>query len=136
MVDRTDRLRPIKKSQMRPANRNGQTHDIRAEGEMIVIRLRAGDFFTVACGRAGVPMRTAREWLLSGKGGLGTVRHAHLCREEHVWFYEEVMLALAEVEGSAVDAWMGEIKQGNWQAARDFLARRFPKRWGPGEHRE
>src|SRR5579859_4656503 len=86
---------------------------------------------SAACGRAGVPVKTAREWLNCGRRGLGSVTSNHrVCREEHVWFYEEVTRVLAEVEGNAVDAWTDEIKRGNWQAARDFLARRFRKRWG------
>lgn len=137
MADGRKRLRnPVNAEKLR-LNRNAQKHDIRTAGELISIRLSKGDFFTVACGRAGVPVKTAREWLTTGRRGLGSVSSAHrVCREEHVWFYEEVTRVLAEVEGNAVDAWTDEIQRGNWQAARDFLARRFRKRWGNSEHRE
>jgi hypothetical protein len=111
-------------------NRNAQKHDVREEGALIIMRLRAGDYFTVACKRVGVPVSTAWEWRRLGRGGLGNTIGSSICHEEHVWFYEEVMRVLAEIEGNAVDAWMEEVKKGNWQAARDFLARRFRPRWG------
>ncbi len=136
MADRTNRLRRLNTSAKMQKNRNSQKHDIYAEGELIIIGLRAGDFFTVACKRAGIPHSTAKWWLRMGKAGLGAAIDTHICREEHVWFYEEVTRALAEVEGNAVDAWMDEVKKGNWQAARDFLARRFRRRWGSGERRQ
>jgi len=137
MAEKTKAWRRINTSAKMQKNRNAQQHDIRTAGEIIILRLSKGDFFCVACGRAGVPVKTAREWLNAGRRGLGSVSSAHrVCREEHVWFYAEVMRVLAEVEGNAVDAWTEEIKRGNWQAARDFLARRFRKRWGNSEHRE
>src|SRR5258708_28141350 len=117
-------------------NRNAQQYDIRAAGELLLIRLRAGDYLNTACARAGVAYATAKRWLRLGQGGLGSTWGNYVCREEHVWFAEQVARALAEVEGNAVDAWMAEIERGNWQAARDFLARRFPRRWGNAKRQE
>jgi len=136
MPDSIKRLRRrTRNSGMKLGNRNAQQYNIRAEGEPIFVRLRAGDYFTVACRRAGVPVATAKKWLELGKSGQGTMCGTNICGEDHVWFYEEVMRALAEVEGKAVDTWTTEILKGNWQAARDFLSRRFPHRWGSSEHR-
>ncbi|HLY28568.1 MAG TPA: hypothetical protein VKQ72_19635 [Aggregatilineales bacterium] len=129
-------VRRNRNSELHLLNRTAQKHDIRAEGEAIIERLRQGDYFQVACRSAGVNVRIGERWLQLGKGGLGyKMKDKHICREEHVWFYEEAMRALAKVEGKALDAWMAEIEKGNWQAARDFLARRFPKRWSNSERR-
>jgi hypothetical protein len=111
-------------------NRNAEAHDIRGEGDLILIRLRAGDYFKTACARAGVPYSTAKRWLRLGRGGEGSTWGNYICREDHVWFYNMVEYVLSEVEGMAVDYWMDGIRQGDWHAARDFLARRFPRRWG------
>ncbi|HLY26925.1 MAG TPA: hypothetical protein VKQ72_11340 [Aggregatilineales bacterium] len=113
------------------ANRNAQTHDIYREGRIIFANLKGGNYFTVACRQAGVNVRTAQRWLALGKAGLGAVtKDGHVCREEHVWFYELCMTAIAEVEGRVIECWMQQIEKGDWRAARDFLAWRFPNRWG------
>lgn len=45
-------------------------------------------------------------------------------------FLEAVTRAEAEAELRMIAQWQAQIPR-DWRAARDFLARRFPKRWGP-----
>src|SRR5579859_2529359 len=93
MIERLDR-----RTDYRLGNRNAEAHDIRGEGELILIRLRQGDYFKTACDRAGVPYSTAKRWLRLGREGEGGTWGNYTCREEHVWFYEMVKYTLAELE--------------------------------------
>ena len=47
-------------------------------------------------------------------------------------FFEEVTRVEAEAEARMVAQWQAQIPD-DWRAARDFLARRYPQRWGPQE---
>jgi hypothetical protein len=44
-------------------------------------------------------------------------------------FFHAVEKANAEVEAEMVRRWTGKAPE-SWQAAKAFLARRFPERWG------
>jgi len=48
-------------------------------------------------------------------------------------FFKAIMKAKGDSEVTVVAQWRKQIPE-NWQAARDFLARRFPERWAPKEH--
>lgn len=49
--------------------------------------------------------------------------------EEYIEFFNEIQAAESEAEARVVANWQKQIPS-NWQAARDFLERRFPDRWG------
>src|SRR5262245_56995248 len=78
--------------------------------------IAGGTTYAVACAFAGVDVSTVRRWLSSP---------APRCRA----FRRAVERAEAEVEVRAVAIWQKHIPD-DWRAARDFLARRFPQRWG------
>lgn len=79
----------------------------------------------------GVPAETAGEWMRRGE-------NRHKTRPEnalYAQFAAAVREAEAQCERAAVVYWRQQIPD-NWQAARDFLARRFPARWAPVEKQE
>lgn len=85
--------------------------------------IRAGNYYEAACVYAGIGETTFYRWMERGeKASSGEYRE----------FWESVKRAEAEAEARVVALWQQEIP-GNWQAARDFLARRFSDRWSPKE---
>lgn len=85
--------------------------------------IRAGNYFEAACVYAGIGETTFYRWMEKGeKANSGEFRE----------FWESVKRAEAEAEARIVALWQQEIP-GNWQAARDFLARRYPERWASRE---
>jgi hypothetical protein len=88
--------------------------------------IRAGNYYEAACKYAGISRQTFWNWLeRGGKARSGKFKD----------FYEAVKQAEAEAEVRIVAQWQKSIPE-SWQAARDFLARRFPERWGPKEKHE
>lgn len=82
--------------------------------------IRAGNYYEAACGYAGVDYSNFRRWIEKGeKAKSGPYRE----------FCEAIQKAAADAEATIVAQWRQHIPE-NWQAARDFLARRFPERWG------
>lgn len=116
-------------------NNNAQQYDIRAVGAKVVALVRRGSHLGTACRAAGVPVSVERLWRRLGREGVGSRVHEHVANEDHVWYFEELERALGEVESEVVGHWLGATAE-NWQAARDFLARRFPQRWGNKEQRK
>jgi hypothetical protein len=49
----------------------------------------------------------------------------------YVSFFQQVKKAENTSEIRSVTQWQNAIKDGDWRAAKDFLARRFPDRWSP-----
>jgi len=54
---------------------------------------------------------------------------------QYLQFFHAVKEAEAEAERRMVEMWVAQIPE-NWQAARDFLERRFPDRWSRRERLE
>src|SRR5262249_11183275 len=54
---------------------------------------------------------------------------------QYAAFARAIAKAEGELEDFAVRQWVKELPN-NWQAARDFLARRFPAQWGNVERRD
>jgi hypothetical protein len=106
-------------------------------GPHIIAFMRAGMYFRQACLAAGVSPETAHNWRRLGRLAVGQQDTTGMtATEDHVRFYEAVETALAQFEAEALATWVAEVQRGNWQAARDLLARRFPQRWGNTESRE
>ena len=88
--------------------------------------IRAGNYYAAACGYAGIDYATFRRWMERGereaRGRFHTFRHT-------------IEKAEADAEVTVVAQWRAQIPT-NWQAARDFLARRYPERWRPSERLE
>lgn len=85
----------------------------------IVDAITAGNHLEAAAAYAGVEYRTFSYWMERGK----TAKSG-----EFFQFFQAVMEAQARAEVTIVAQWKQQIPD-NWQAARDFLARRYPERW-------
>lgn len=82
-----------------------------------------GNYYETACALAGIQYATFRLWMCAGEEAKSGPKRA---------FFEAVTRAQAEAEERVVALWQARIPE-DWQAARDFLARRHPERWGPNE---
>lgn len=85
--------------------------------------IRAGNYREPACVYAGISISTFYLWLEKGREQKSG---------QYMEFMEEVTRAEAEAEVRMVAQWQAHIPR-DWRAARDFLARRNPKRWAPKE---
>jgi hypothetical protein len=94
--------------------------------ERICTAVRAGNYYEAACRYGGVSYANFRLWMLKGKQASSGKFHE---------LYEAVLKAEADAEVAVVALWKKQIPD-NWQAARDFLARRFPRRWGNKDRHE
>jgi hypothetical protein len=89
--------------------------------DRICTAIRAGNYYRAACRYGGIDYANFRVWMLKGgraKGG------------KYREFHDAVLSAEADAEVAVVALWRQQCPT-NWPACRDFLARRFPKRWGP-----
>lgn len=89
--------------------------------ERLLGAIASGNYYETACALAGIHYGTMRQWLIDGKQARSGPK-----RE----FYEAVTRAEAEAESRVVAMWQAKMPE-DWQAARDFLARRHADRWGP-----
>ena len=85
--------------------------------------VEAGNYYEAACGCAGITYRTFRNWMTRGQRSKQGI---------YFHFFHAVQKAKAASETRLVELWQQQIPD-NWQAARDFLERRFKKRWGRKE---
>jgi transposase len=86
--------------------------------------LNAGNYFEVACEYAGIDKSTGYQWMARGQGRAKN-RPANA---EFVEFVDAVQKATTDAEVRTVANWQKAIPE-DWRAAKDFLARRYPKRW-------
>ena len=87
--------------------------------ERIIDAIRKGNYFEAACASAGVNYVTFRLWMVKGRDeGEG----------DYFDFFEQVNSANADAEVEIVTQWKEQVPE-DWRAAKDFLARRYPKRW-------
>jgi hypothetical protein len=86
----------------------------------------AGNYYRAACAYAGIRYQTFLNWMRKGRKAR---------RGPFLEFFGAVTKAQADAEVRMVAQWQAQIPE-NWQAARDFLARRYPRRWMPREGQE
>jgi len=95
--------------------------------------IRAGNYYEAACAYAGIAKATFHNWLNRGEAEKERLKkpYARLRKREapFVEFLDAVKQAEAEAEVGIVALWRKQIPE-SWQAARDFLARRYSDRWG------
>jgi len=94
--------------------------------------IRAGNYPQTAARSAGIHLASHYRWLRKGKeesesltAGNDPVESA----DPYLKYYLHIERAKAESEQHAVKTWTDKLPE-DWRAARDFLARRFPDRWG------
>jgi hypothetical protein len=93
--------------------------------ERVVRALRAGNFPAVAARHAGIHPATYHRWLERGRPGEDPAD------EPYRRFRQDVERALAEAEAVLVGFLLKAANDGNHQAARLLLERRWPERWRP-----
>ena len=94
--------------------------------ERICSALRGGNYESAAAASAGVGSSTVRQWLQWG-------RDAKSAR--YVAFLTAVTRAREDAELRLVELWQ-EAMPNDWRAIAEFLARRYPERWGKRERAE
>lgn len=87
--------------------------------DKIIETIRRGNYYEPACKAAGIDYSTFRDWIKKGKEDQKGL---------FFQFSKEVQKAEAEAELEIVQIWKDQMPQ-NWQAAKEFLARRHPKSW-------
>lgn len=94
--------------------------------EKIVGAIREGNYFVAACRAAGISELTGYEWL---RRGTNRARNRPT-NELFARFAKAVAEAEAAAELKIVGEWRSKVP-GSWEAAKEFLARRYPERWSP-----
>ena len=79
-----------------------------------------------AAAMAGLEYRTVARWRKAGREGKAI---GNISAEKLIEFVAKLESAEAAAEANCVEAWMSCVQQGDWKAAQEFLARRFPERW-------
>jgi transposase-like protein len=87
--------------------------------DKIIEAIRRGNYYEPACKAAGVDYSTFRDWMKKAEEDQ---------KGPFFQFSLEVQKAEAEAELEVVQIWKDQMPQ-NWQAAKEFLARRHPKSW-------
>jgi hypothetical protein len=116
-----------------------------ARHALIVDTVRTGNYFSVACQRAGISPEVGYEWMERGKG-MHDDRPPYANEDPYVYplghelagdpypgrfalFAEDVIRAQADAEAHAVGVLRQAMVIGEWRAAEVWLKRRFPERW-------
>lgn len=86
----------------------------------LIDAIAAGNYYIAACNYAGIAYASFRKWMIRGENASSGEYYDFVC---------EVQEAEALAEVSVVATWRRQIPE-SYQAARDFLARRYPERWG------
>jgi transposase len=95
-----------------------------------------GIFVRQACEFVGISEQTIYNWMARGSAEILRLENdpkARPIKKEapYVSFFQQVKKAENTSEIRSVTQWQNAIKDGDWRAAKDFLARRFPDRWSP-----
>lgn len=107
------------------ANPGGRPSEFDVAAPKIIQYIRRGNTYKCAAGCARVSYETFNLWINKGKESL---KNGELnCK--FLKFLKDVENAETECEQEIVSHWLSEIP-GNWQAGRDFLARRYSASWG------
>ena len=116
------------------AGRNTKlTEEVQGEFTRLIAQ---GMFVRQACGFIGVSEQTIYNWMARGSAEVlrleNNPRSKLLTKEKpFVDFFKAVKKAENTAEVRSVTQWQNAIRDGDWRAAKDFLARRFPDRWSP-----
>lgn len=97
--------------------------------------IAGGNYYEAACNYAGIDYQTFRNWIKAGEEVASGEKRKTKNSKKYLEFFEVVQAAEARAEVRIVAQWQRQIPN-NWQAARDFLARRFPDRWKPRDEQE
>ena len=90
----------------------------------IIASIRRGNTYKCASACARINYTTFNDWMNKGLSDIQSEIQSQFSQ-----FYHDVKQAEAEMAEECVQAWKNFIPM-NWQAARDFLARRHGDEWG------
>jgi hypothetical protein len=104
----------------------------------IVQAVAAGNYYEAAAAYGGITYVTLTFWMNRGEAEAKRLEEsAHAKPKEReapfLAFFNAIQEAEAKAEVRVVAQWQAQIPE-NWQAARDFLSRRYPERWGRERH--
>lgn len=95
------------------------------EASPIIIKLlRKGNTYECASGCARVTYHTFNEWMKEGLSDIQEGKESKFSK-----FYQDVKKAEKDFETEILAMWVNQIPQ-NWQAGKEYLARRHHKTWG------
>ena len=90
----------------------------------IIECIRLGNTYECSAGCARITYHTFNEWMKIGLSDIQDDKETKFSK-----FYNDVRQAETDCEAEIVGHWKNQIPQ-NWQAAKEFLARRNPDKWG------
>jgi len=99
--------------------------------DSIFEKVADGNFPNVAAISLGVTGTQFDNWMRRGNAELANIEEGKpLNKDEalYVHLVTQVETAQALAESRAVSFWQNHVSE-NWQAAKEFLARRYPSRW-------
>lgn len=99
---------------MRPSKLTKETQD------RLISAIKAGATLEAACNYAGIDYTTFRKWMKKGESSRSG---------KFFEFFNAIKRAEAELEVRCALEWNKKITE-DWRAAKEFLERRFPDRWG------
>ena len=88
--------------------------------DRLIQSVSTGNYYEQACQYAGISYRTFRNWMVQGEAAQSG---------QYFQFFQDIKKAEAQAEITAVAYWRSQMPT-SWQAARDFLSRRYHERWG------
>lgn len=99
--------------------------------ETIHDKVTEGNFPTVAAVASGVPSQVFEAWMRRGNTEIARLADGGKVDKTealYVHLVTQIDAAQATAESRAVSFWQNHVSE-NWQAAKEFLSRRFPERW-------
>ena len=91
----------------------------------IIQYVRNGNTFECASGCARISYDTFNRWMNQGKEDIKLGNEL----TKYCQFYKDVKQAERDCENEVLSHWLKQIPN-NWQAAKEYLARRHHKSWG------
>lgn len=123
--------RVVKELREGKINLAGRPSILEESAPIIFEYIKKGNTYQCACGIAGVSTATFALWMRQGR----EAAEKGDTESRYFKFLQGVIKAEMDAEAEVVKYWHDCIP-GNWQAARDFLARRNPDSWGNKERVE
>lgn len=106
------------------ANPGGRPSVFDEASPIIISLLRKGNTYDCASGCARITYHTFNTWM---KEGLNDIENGLVTKLSK--FYHDVRKAEKDFETEVLGMWVNQIPE-NWQAAKEYLARRNSKEWG------
>lgn len=106
-------------------NPGGRPSSFDEAAPKIIAYIRKGNTYECAAGCSRISYSTFASWIRQGKEDLENEEFD----SKFLKFLKDVEQAEMEAEQEVLNCWK-ECIPGNWQAAKEFLARRNPDKWG------